>query len=216
MENENLEQLLSIKRLETYYKQFEGDKNKAIDYYRLNTKISESFYPLLSNLEVALRNSIHKSFSVRFGSDSWFDNIIFKELAEQVNIAKSKIIKNKQLVTNDKIVAELTFGFWTSLFNKQYAMLFWKPLTYVFKELKIELKHRDKIAFKLNHIRKFRNRIFHYEPICNDLVALKINHTNIIDILNWLDKDLVVWSLGDEKFGILYESAIELKRLKTS
>ena len=214
MENETLEQLLSNKRLETYYKQFEGNKNKAIEYYQLNIKVSESFYPLLANLEVVLRNLIHKSFSVRFGSDFWFDNIIFKELSEQVNIAKSKIIKNKQMLTSDKIVAELTFGFWTSLFNKQYALLFWKPLTYVFKELNTNLKHRDKIAFRLNHIRKFRNRIFHYEPICNDLAALKINHTNIIDILNWLDKDLVVWSLGDEKFGLLYENAITLKQLK--
>lgn len=200
-----------MKRLETYYKLFDGNKSKAIEYYQLNTKISESFYPLLSNLEITLRNSIHKSFSVRFGSENWFENVIFQELTDQINIAKSKIIKNKQLLTSDKIVAELTFGFWTSLFNKQYAILFWKPLMYAFKELDIALKHRDKIAFKLNHIRKFRNRIFHYEPISNDLVALKINHNNIIHILNWLDKDLVAWTLSNETFGILYDNAIQLK-----
>lgn len=35
-------------------------------------------------------------------------------------------------MTADKVVAELTFGFWTALFNKQYAKDFWKPLMYAF------------------------------------------------------------------------------------
>ncbi len=211
MQNENLERLLSVKRLDTYYKLFEGDKTKAIEYYQLNTKIAEAFYPLLANLEIALRNSIHQSFTVRFDTENWFEILEYKDLADQLKIAKSKIIKNRQQLSCDKIVAELTLGFWTSLFNKQYAKLFWRPLMYAFKELDNDQKHRDKIAYKLNQVRKFRNRIFHYEPICNDLVALKTNHSNIIDVLNWLDKDLVAWTLKNENFEILYKKAVELK-----
>lgn len=177
----------------------------------MNTKISESFYPLLANLEIALRNSIHESFSIRFGTENWFEQLEFKDLEDQVKIAKSKIAKNRQQLSSDKIIAELTFGFWTSLFNKQYARQFWRPLMYAFKELEKEQKQRNKIAFKLNQIRKFRNRIFHYEPICNDLAALKTNHHNIIEILNWLDKDLVAWTLTDNNFDILYMESIELK-----
>ncbi len=211
MRTENLERLLSAKRLDTYYNLFKGDKTKAIEYYQLNTKISESFYPLLANLEIALRNSVHQSFSVRFETENWFETLEYQDLIDQIKIAKSKITKNRQQLSCDKIVAELTFGFWTSLFNKQYAKLFWRPLMFAFKELDNEQKHRDKIAYKLNQVRKFRNRIFHYEPICNDLVALKTNHSNIIDILNWLDKDLVAWTLANENFESLYTKAIELK-----
>ena len=211
MQNENLERLLSAKRLGTYYRLFNGDKTKAIEYYLLNIKISEAFYPLLANLEIALRNSIHQSFAVRFETENWFETLEYQDLADQVKIAKFKIIKNRQQVSCDKIVAELTFGFWTSLFNKQYARLFWRPLMFAFKELDNEQKHRDKIAYKLNQVRKFRNRIFHYEPICNDLFALKTNHSNIIDILNWLDKDLVAWTLTNENFEILYKKSVELK-----
>ncbi len=211
MQSENLERLLSIKRLETYYNLFQGDKTKAIEYYQLNTKISEAFYPLLSNLEIALRNSIHQSFSVRFDTDNWFENLEFEDLSDQIKIAKSKIIKNRQQVNSDKIVAELTFGFWTSLFNKQYAKVFWRPLMFAFTNLDNEYKHRDKIAYKLNQVRKFRNRIFHYEPICNDLLALKTNYNNIIDVLNWLDKDLLKWTSANQNFEILYKNAIELK-----
>lgn len=43
------------------------------------------------------------------------------------------------------------------------------------------------------------------------LVALKTNHSNIIDILNWLDKDLVAWALTNENFETLYKKAVELK-----
>ena len=211
MQNENLEKLLSAKRLETYYKLFKSDKTKAIEYYQLNTKISETFYPMLANLEIVLRNSVHQSFSIRFKTDNWFEILDFQELVDQVNIAKSKITKNRQQLSCDKIVAELTFGFWTSLFNKQYAKLFWRPLMFALKELDNKHKDRDKIAYKLNQVRKFRNRIFHYEPICNDLLALKVNHNNIIDLLNWLDKDLLDWTLTIENFEKLYKRASELR-----
>ncbi len=191
MQNENLEKLLSVKRLETYYKMFNGDKCKAIEYYQVNTKISETLYPLLANLEIALRNSINHSFSVRFKTEIWFETLNYPALTDQVTIAKSNIVKNRQQLGCDKTVAELTFGFWTSLFDKQYARIFWRPLMFAFKELENEQKHRDKIAYKPNQVRKFRNRIFHYEPICTDLFFLKTNFDNIILILNLLDKDLV-------------------------
>jgi len=111
MQNENLERLLSVKRLDTYYKLFKGDKTTAIEYYQLNIKISEAFYPLLANLEITLRNSVHQSFSVRFDTENWFETLDYKDLADQVTIAKSKITKSRQQLSCDKIVAELTFGF---------------------------------------------------------------------------------------------------------
>lgn len=126
----DLEKLLSKKRLSTYYNLFPADKEKAIEYYRFNTQISESFYPLLCNLEIALKNSIHNSFTIHFKSDDWFSQFQQPELFDQVNIVKRKIPNN--LMTADKVVAELTFGFWTALFNKQYARDFWKPLMYAF------------------------------------------------------------------------------------
>lgn len=72
MDTADLEKLLSEKRLGTYYNLFPKDKEKAIEYYTFNTQISESLYPLLSNLEIVLRNSIHNSFSIHFKSADWF------------------------------------------------------------------------------------------------------------------------------------------------
>jgi len=107
-------------------------------------------------------------------------------------------------------VAELTFGFWRTLFNKQHAKEFWKPLMYAFPLINIPNKRRDKISSKLNHIRKFRNRIFHYEPICNDLSILAINHNSILEILNWINVDIVNWTKEIDRFDNLYKKAITL------
>lgn len=207
----DLEKLLSGKRLSTYYNLFLTDKEKAIEYYRLNIQISESFYPLLSNLEIVLRNSIHNSFTIHFKSADWFSQFKQPELFDQVNIAKRKILATHNHMTPDKVVAELTFGFWTALFNKQYAKGFWKPLMYAFPLLNKANKRRDKISYKLNQIRKFRNRIFHYEPICNDLTALAANHNNILEIFNWINADIVNWTKQIDRFDNLYKQAVALR-----
>ena len=132
MQVADLERLLSQSRLATYYKLFPNDKQKAIEYYQLNTQIAESFYPLLSNLEIVLRNAIHNSFSIHFKNTNWQAQVNYPELQDQINIAKSKISASKNQITIDKLVSELTLGFWTSLFNKNYAKDYWKPLMYAF------------------------------------------------------------------------------------
>lgn len=212
MEVEVLERLLSQKRLVTYYQLFQNDKLKAIEYYQFNTQIAESFYPLLSNFEIILRNAIHNSFSIHFKNTNWYAQVTYPELQDQINIARSKIIASKNQVTIDKLVSELTLGFWTSLFNKNYAKDYWKPLMYLFPILSNQQKHRNVIAFKLNNIRKFRNRIFHYEPICTDLNVLLINHSNILEVMQWINNDMVIWTKKIDRFDNLYKSAIKLRR----
>ncbi len=207
----DLEKLLSQRRLNTYYNLFPADREKAVEYYRLNTQISESLYPLLSILEVALRNAIHNSFTIRFKSTDWFSQFRQSELLDYVNVAKRKILATNYQMTADKVVAELTLGFWTALFNKQYAKDFWKPLMYIFPLLEAPSKRRDKISYKLNQVRKFRNRIFHYEPICNDLTALMANYNTILEILNWINADIVSWTKQTDRFDTLYKQAVALR-----
>ena len=216
MQVAELEKLLSQSRLATYYQLFPNDKQIAIEYYQLNTQIAESLYPLLSNLEIVLRNTIHNSFSIHFKNSNWYTLVNYPELQDQINIAKSKITASKNQITIDKLVSELTFGFWTSLFNKNYAKDYWKPLMYAFPLLDKQQKHRNIIAFKLNNIRKFRNRICHYEPICNDLNILSINHANILEILQGINTDIVLWTKQIDRFDILFKQANLLRTTKTT
>ena len=206
----DLERLFSKSRLVTYYRLFPTDKQKSIEYYRINTQISEALYPLLSNFEVVLRNSIHNSFSIHFKTDNWYEKVTYPELVDQIKVAKLKISLSKKEFTIDKLISELTLGFWTALFNKKYAKDFWKPLMYAFPLIEKEQKHRNTIAFKLNNIRKFRNRIFHFEPICNDLNILVINHKNILEILKWINIEIVEWTKQIDRFDELLKLARKL------
>lgn len=211
MQIEELERLFSKKRLDTYYRLFKNDKIKAIKYYQLNVQISEALYPLLSNFEIVLRNAIHTSFSIHFKGENWYEKVAYPELIDQIKITKSKILLSKKELTTDKLLSELTLGFWTSLFNKKYAKDYWKPLMHSFPLIPKELKHRNKIAFKLNNIRMFRNRIFHFEPICNELELLKLNHQSILEVLKWINSEIVVWTNQIDRFDKLFENATVLK-----
>lgn len=106
-----LEILFSSKRLQTYYQLLHGDKEKALPYYLLNIEISKSFYPLLSTVEIVLRNAIHNSCTAHFGTDRWLLESGIISINDRVEKASKKIISRQQAPTPDLLVAELTFGF---------------------------------------------------------------------------------------------------------
>ena len=45
-----IERIISLERLEPYIKRHNGNFEKAVDHYKINIEISDSFYPLLSIL----------------------------------------------------------------------------------------------------------------------------------------------------------------------
>jgi hypothetical protein len=207
MQISELEILFSAKRLQTYYRLFQGDREKAISYYLLNIEISQSCYPLLSTVEIILRNAIHNSCSAHFGTDQWLFNTNISSINERIEKASAKIISRQQIPTPDLLIAELTFGFWTSLFHKRHAKQFWKPLMHIFPHSPGEKRQRDKISYKLEQVRKFRNRVFHYEPVCNDLYLLRKNHSAIIEIMGWINQDITEWLPKPGHFEQLHHSA---------
>jgi len=56
-----LEKVFSNERMSKYFTAHPNNGIKAITHYHCNIEISESFYPILSILEVAFRNSVIES-----------------------------------------------------------------------------------------------------------------------------------------------------------
>lgn len=211
MQHEALSVLISEQRLSTYYKMFHGDKHKAFEYYQLNIQIAQSLYPMLLYTEVSLRNLIHHSCSIHFKNDHWFE--LCAEQRDRILRIESTIRKKNNLpniILPDAIIAELTFGFWCSLFNKSNARYFWKPLQYAFPYLDHSMK-RERLSLKLNHIRRLRNRIYHYEPICNDLEILWQNYLNMMDVLRAMNPELIGWAKALINFEQLYKKAKKMR-----
>jgi hypothetical protein len=66
MDSKSLERIFSSERLQPYLKRHNYSFNKAIDHYRANILISEAFYPLISILEIGLRNGVNNQLIKKF------------------------------------------------------------------------------------------------------------------------------------------------------
>lgn len=199
--NAIIEKIISRERIEPYLKHHGNDFEKALLHYKSNILISESFYPLLAILEVGLRNSIDYQLTRRFNDKNWFENIEFVRITSRFQIdrisdARTNIQSEKKEITSGRIISELSFGFWTSLFDTRFDMSLWKSLRLSFPNCPKNIRKRKTMSSKFNGIRRLRNRIFHHEAITWNLDALNSYKTEITEGITWLDKDLSIW-LGD-------------------
>lgn len=107
--------------MKKYFHRYPNDEKKAIKHYELNIEISESFYPVLSMFEVALRNSLNRELTKYFESEDWYLKVEsvpgLRNLKNNLNPAKRHITRRNENITAHKVVAELTLGFWVRLFN---------------------------------------------------------------------------------------------------
>lgn len=108
MRNEIKSKFISDTRLNSY---------QDFDEYKENIYQSEKYYILLSIFEISLRNSIDNYLKIKI-SENWLESEkLHKDTKQKINESKNKINKRKEEITHDKIIAELSFGFRTSLFS---------------------------------------------------------------------------------------------------
>jgi hypothetical protein len=163
----------------------------------------------LSVFEVGLRNAINRELITKFGTEEWYNHFAttagLSKLTKEIAVAQLQITKRHELVTPSKVVAELTFGFWTRLFNSEFELILWKDLRRAFPYLPKAKKQRKHISAPINNFRNFRNRIFHNEPICWNLAKLAETHEQMLEVLGWINKDLPGWMEQFDRVGKVSE-----------
>ena len=176
MKYDEFQQIISASRMDRYFKACDYDSRKAMVLYRLNLRLSQELFTVISFFEVALRNAIDRFYTEKFGTD-WlrafaakngtFDNQYCVTTKKSINDA---IIKLDSNYTHGKVVAELGFGFWRYLFSKHQYRVAGQTLIKVFPSLPKSnqvLKYNAKFIFnELAKINKIRNRIAHHEAVC--------------------------------------------------
>lgn len=190
----------SVERLSSFA-YFENDTlQDVILNYSNNIKISQSIYPELCTLEVILRNSIDNILK-EYISKTWIEDEIqnkilldeseYKVLIKAYNTTKDECIAEKKDFTMGKVVANLNFGFWTNLCVKKYNSTIWnKPKCFYGVFVNYPYKHSIKnIAKQLYKIRRFRNRVFHYEKIFKYPEKTLSLYNDIMEILSYLPND---------------------------
>lgn len=202
--------LLSKERAAAYKLNKNETDLDNLNRYLFNIALGQSFYPLLNMLEICLRNKINNMFISDFGID-WItrNNFFDDKTLLKVNELVDQIKKRRKMITNNRLVSELTFGFWTSLLNNNYNILWQQKnrIGRVFNGLKMDIR---KINRELSIIRTFRNRVFHFETLfnhhpgfCYDLIMKYLkavaNNEEFIQIIERMDtvKVLINFSYND-------------------
>ena len=200
----DLEQALSLERFGRYMAWANGDRARAIALYTLNTQLSESLYTPLQMLEVALRNRIHAVMHEAY-HETWFqdETIILKpRQIEQVGMAVADIEFDKKDVTPGRIVAALTFSFWTTMFGPDYETLWQQTLHGIARRPDGKGLRRKDFSGPLHPVRTIRNRIAHHEPILN--WNLRKHYGNIVTMTEWLSPVAATWCRTHCRFEAIY------------
>lgn len=209
MKYHKLEHFVSKPRLDRFLNACGNSKSKAQRLYIINLRVSQEAYPLLNLFEIFLRNAVNEKVSVYFTDTDWIVNQKSRfmsnpslapsryQMRNSVQKAENTIIAKGAIITSGKVIAEQTFGFWTSLFeNHHFRLVGGAPLNSF--PLKPAAVNRSVMATKLNEIRLFRNRIYHNEPICFlnnriDFAHVQSIIQTIYDLLSWIEPDLVTY-----------------------
>ena len=222
MNYKKFSRLYSISRVSRYQKAANGDKKKAIAMYYANARLAQAFQPLISFFEVVLRNQLHYALAHHFNDVKWLVNqkngfmsdpslthvvkktgntIVNDFLKREVERSEKVLLQKHRNITAGRVIAELNFGFWNSLFETHhYALLKGVPGT-IFKSLPTGTGRKE-INLRVQQIRNLRNRISHNEPLCFKDKAFDLAYVNemyimISDFLKWIDPQIIN-SLGKE------------------
>jgi len=206
-----LRRAISHERLDAYRQRgTSNDDAELFAHYAWNMALSESLYTPLQCLEVSLRNSIHDAASEQFKTDTWIDlpGVLSSQEINKVQEAKNALIKSKKPLDAGRIIPELTFGFWTSLFDVRYEKILWpwllKPVA---PNMPRHIRIRKNLSKRLNRVRTLRNRIFHHEPIWH-WRDLQSQHTDIIETITWVNPAMMAFVGQFDRFEEIYKNGI--------
>lgn len=200
-----LDDILSLERLQRYLDAAGSDRETAYSLYAHNTAVSEALYSPLQMFEVALRNRFHAVLSSEFGDD-WFDQHgIVKNVFQlrQISDAKIQLVKDKKPIEPGRIVASLSFGFWTTCLGRRYEDLWRKALHKAFKHHAQKGLKRSKLNAPFAKVRLLRNRIAHHEPILK--FNLPDRHDTLIRMTHWLSPTAAEWARRHSRFYEVYD-----------
>ncbi|WP_457802787.1 hypothetical protein [Vibrio cholerae] len=220
-----LTNVLPHQRLSMYEKVFKTTTPVELHgAYIWSVKVAASIHPLLSALEVALRNSIHISATNAICPD-WYDKIntkirkswkVGKRDQGNINWHKSQIADVKKklarktqtppkgLTMHDLLVAKMDFGFWDNLLRECFSIngdkkaLWPQCIPMVFPYLP-KGQTNATIQVEISALRELRNDIAHNSPIWKHKTVTD-TQSAIAHINQQIDKilEIISW-LSSEK-----------------
>lgn len=187
---------LSLDRLEWYLgpDAAAGDLEQACRWYTFNTAVSAAFYPSLQALEVTLRNRVAHRLDHWYPTWTSGDAIFREPDCHAVREARQLLENRGKPITRGRIVAELSFGFWTGLFANVYDTDLWRTTLHTVVYPRMQ---RHELFDQLDRLRTLRNRIAHHEPIIQR--RLLEDHDRMMNLLERMCPETWQWVASHDR-----------------
>ena len=210
----DLHRSLSRDRLEAYRPRPHGTDLEMLTNYFWNIDLAEALVPCLHAAELALRNTVHGTLSAHYGTDMWFYERGVLEPGQLIQFANAlaKVFKKPQPHAG-RIVAELTFGFWTAVLSAPYDQRVWAPNKYAL--FRAAFPHavgfsRNQVATRFAEIKHLRKRIAHYEAVWYRQ-NLSREHAEIHQAIQWINPTLGQAILAVDTFAAVFNGRAQVE-----
>ena len=188
---------LSEPRLSTYLIAANQNQERAFKIYLWNARLSKALRFPLEVTEVTVRNRIHYALCDRWG-DQWpaspqFERVAADKTLEKLEVAKRDVGRKRH--QTEKIVAALSFGFWTAILKGRFIESLWRGrverfFPHVPNNLDLNAKV-DLLAGGIETSRDLRNRIGHLEPVFAS--NLSAAHSDLIKLVGYACRSTSRW-----------------------
>lgn len=201
------ENVMSSKRMRRYLNACDGDKRKAQTLYRLNLRLSQEMFTVISCYEVALRNAIDRIMTSSLGKD-WlreailpggiFDNPLLSSTVRIMYRAYNELITNGKY-SSPKMLSAMEFGIWKYMFSAPQYRATGRRLLQIFpnkpkSSAKNQLNNQY-IYNELDAINRVRNRIAITNPFVFSMVKKPYQRHTCIIATSALLRSFLGWIL---------------------
>lgn len=179
--------------------------------YLWNIALCEALYPVFHTLEVGLRNAIHREIGSAIGESDWLlkrHGFLKEKEIPSIFSAENSLQKHGKPVDEPRLVAELSFGFWTSLMDSRYDQLWPKFGDRALPHMPRNIRTRKKLSAMIHPIRKLRNLAFHHHAIW-DRTDLWSTYTAANTIIGWISTPLLLSLARIDRFPSVFDAGVK-------
>lgn len=181
-----IDEWLSPSRLRPYLETAKSDRDNALALYEWNSALGAALMHDIGHFEVAMRNAYDRAISAHWtGAEHWLlspdspavapiwrvrvvDKRTKYRRGTDVNYLNRRAVDSaiakcgKGEARSGKVIAELSFGFWSHLTVASHEKALWVPYLHHAYPRGTNRKDPDGVISTINRV---RNRIAHHEPI---------------------------------------------------
>lgn len=218
VEAQSVAAALSAPRIGTYLAATQGapaHQVAAVALYAWNTQVSAALLHPLSVCEVVIRNAASDALERQYGANWPWHPGLLRNLPSprppvfnpswELQRAKNMAASTAGGATTGRVIAELKFKFWETMFTGRFDRTLWNAhLLTVLPNMAAGTPIptlRSRVHYDLVDLRNLRNRIAHHEPIFTRPLAAQM--TKIRRLVGYRCLVTANWMAGQERASAL-------------